>query len=76
MKKIISALFAATAVIACFDFTGTDAQANEAKFNTAQIKQAVGTRCCDSYGNARCYINPSYIGTACFCNYQGWGFVC
>jgi hypothetical protein len=35
-----------------------------------------GFTCCDGYGNSRCRINPSPLGSGCFCFGLGNGFVC
>lgn len=41
-----------------------------------QPEQALGGYCCDSAGYRRCVINPSPVGTSCFCYNQGYGVVC
>ena len=38
--------------------------------------QIYTNRCCDAGGFVRCVINPSPLGTSCFCYGQGWGVTC
>jgi len=38
--------------------------------------QPLGQYCCDSWGYRRCIIDPSPVGTICFCYGQGSGTVC
>ena len=37
---------------------------------------SVGAHCCDGFGNRRCAINPSSIGSVCFCFGLGYGVTC
>lgn len=42
----------------------------------AQAQVPYGFYCCDGYGVRRCEINPSPIGSQCFCYGQGYGITC
>lgn len=34
-------------------------------------------QCCDASNTIRCIqVNMTPIGSACYCNYQGWGHTC
>lgn len=66
MKKIITTIFVGLTLIAV---AAPEQQAD------AQVI-VYSNRCCDAYGYVRCIINPSPVGTGCWCYYQGAGVVC
>ncbi len=37
---------------------------------------SLGNHCCDGFGTRRCIINPSPLGSPCFCFGQGNGMTC
>jgi len=71
MKKIFALLFMFTTVVCYFNFNM--ASAEEIK---PEPEQALGAYCCDGTATRRCVINPSPVGSPCYCNYQGWGVTC
>ena len=66
MKKVIASVLAALS-IAAIALPEHKAEAQIVLWSN---------RCCDSWGNVRCIINPTPVGNGCFCYGQGTGFVC
>lgn len=67
MKKLISILFVACAIVAV---SAPEKQAD------AQVV-LYSNRCCDGWGYVRCVINPpAPVGYGCWCYNQGAGVVC
>ena len=68
MKKILTLLLASLALTAVVGTSAPPAQ--------AQVVP-VGGYCCDGYGYRRCMLPQlAPVGSACYCNYQGWGWTC
>jgi hypothetical protein len=65
MKKFLSILFVT--------FIGLVTLAPEQK---AEAQVIYGAYCCDAYNVRRCTINPSPVGSACYCYGQGYGWTC
>lgn len=65
MKKLIAILLSAAA-IGVVSATAAPVEAQVIMVN----------RCCDNGGYARCNINWTPVGNACFCYGQGWGYAC
>jgi len=72
MKKLFAIMFAATASFLTFNFSNAQADV----VTPAQPEQVLSVYCCDANYVHRCIINPSPVGSGCYCNYQGNGFVC
>ena len=68
MKKVIGAILTALVLTAVV--------APEHKADAQVV--VYSNRCCDSYGYVRCIlVNGAFpVGSACFCQGQGYGTVC
>ncbi len=65
MKKLVVALFAVALGVAVF-----------APRAEAQVV-IYSNQCCDASNTVRCIqSNFTPVGSACYCNYQGWGHTC
>lgn len=66
MKKVITFLIAVS-VVFCV----------AASEKPAEAQIPYGGYCCDAAGWRRCVLDSLYpLGSACWCNYQGAGWVC
>lgn len=73
MKKLFAIGFVAVLGVCFF---GHSAEAVPGPKPIPQPEQVMGAYCCDGNGVRRCVINPSPVGTGCFCYGQGSGWVC